>query len=144
MEKLLAVAAVVAMLLVTLCVSVGVQALSESQRYVHTYLNDAALGNMTYLEKPIFPVHFNESQIPIGQSWNVVCPLREGHSYHVYCYGDWVHTGAAPKTDYDIYVYNPRGALESSTPRRLGCLSILGRRWMTRFSFLRTRATTRS
>jgi hypothetical protein len=67
-EKLLAVAAVVAMLLVTLCVSVGVQALSESQRYVHTYLNDAALGNMTYIEKPIFPVHFNASQIPIGQS----------------------------------------------------------------------------
>jgi hypothetical protein len=81
---------------------------------------------MTYIEKPIFPVHFNDSQIPIGQSWNVVCPLREGHSYHVYCYGDWVHTGSVPKTDYDIYVYNPSGELESLHTEAAGLPEHLG------------------
>ena len=81
-----------------------VLAFPEYQRYVHTYLNSGDLGNWTYVEKPVFPVQINTSQISIGQNWSIVCPLSAGHSYHVYCYGAWVNMGPAPKTDYDIYV----------------------------------------
>jgi len=116
----------VALLFFTLRVSVEAQVLPEYQRYVHTYFNDAVLGNWTYVEKPMFPVYLNESQVPIGQNWTVICPLSAGHSYHVYCYGAWVHTGAAPKTDYDIYVYNPEGTLESMHTEAAGLPEHLG------------------
>jgi len=125
-QKLFAVVAVVALLFFTLRVSVEAQVLPEYQRYVHTYFNDAVLGNWTYVEKPMFPIYLNESQVPIGQNWTVVCPLQTGHSYHVYCYGAWVHTGAAPKTDYDIYVYNPEGTLESMHTEAAGLPEHLG------------------
>jgi len=125
-RKLLAVVAMVALLFFTLRVSVEAQVLPEYQRYVHTYFNDAVLGNWTYVEKPMFPVYLNESQVPIGQNWTVICPLSAGHSYHVYCYGAWVHTGAAPKTDYDIYVYNPEGTLESMHTEAAGLPEHLG------------------
>jgi len=125
-QKLLAVVAVVALLFFTLRVSVEAQVLPEYQRYVHTYFNDEVLGNWTYVEKPVFPVYLNESQVPIGQNWTVVCPLSAGHSYHVYCYGAWVHTGAAPKTDYDIYVYDPEGKLESMHTEAAGLPEHLG------------------
>jgi hypothetical protein len=115
-----------AMLLITLSVSVGAPASTEYERYVHTYTNDGALGNWTYLEKPLFPVYFNTSQIAIGQNWTVVCPLQAEHSYHVYCYGSWVHTGPEPKTDYDIYVYNPAGELESMHTEAAGLPEHLG------------------
>ena len=126
MQRLFAVAAVVALLVFTLGLNVGAQVYLEYQRYVHTYFNDAVLGNWTYVEKPMFPVYLNESQVPIGQNWTVVCPLSAGHSYHVYCYGAWVHTGAAPKTDYDIYVYNQEGTLESMHTEAAGLPEHLG------------------
>ena len=125
-QKLLVVAAVVALLFFTLRFSVGAQVYPEYQRHVHTYFNDAVLGNWTYVEKPMFPVYLNESQVPIGQNWTIVCPLQAGHSYHVYCYGAWVNTGAAPKTDYDIYVYNPEGVLESLHTEAAGLPEHLG------------------
>jgi hypothetical protein len=125
-QKLLAIVAVVTLLFFTLRVSVKAQVLPEYQRYVHTYYNDAVLGNWTYVEKPMFPVYLNESQVPIGQNWTVVCPLAAGHSYHVYCYGAWVHTGPEPKTDYDIYVYNPEGTLESMHTEAAGLPEHLG------------------
>jgi hypothetical protein len=31
----------------------------------------------------------------------------------VYFYGQWINNGSNPKTDYDVYVYNPLGKLES-------------------------------
>jgi hypothetical protein len=74
----------------------------------------------------MFPVYLNESQVPIGKNWTVVCPLQADHSYHVYCYGAWVHTGDAPKTDYDIYVYNPQGELESMHTEAAGLPEHLG------------------
>jgi hypothetical protein len=98
----------------------------EYQQYVHTYVNDGERGNWTYVEKPRFPVYLNESQVPIGQNYTVVCPLQAGHSYHVYCYGAWVHTGDEPKTDYDIYVYNPQGELESMHTEAAGLPEHLG------------------
>ena len=123
---LLAVGFVATMLFVTIGLSVGAQSFPEYQRYVHSYTNDAVLGNWTYVEKPLFPVYFNTSQIAIGKNWTIVCPLQASHTYHVYCYGAWVNTGSAPKTDYDIYVYNPKGALESMHTEAAGLPEHLG------------------
>lgn len=114
------------MIVFTQLLNVTAQTAIEYQRYVHTYLNAPGKGNWTYIEKPIFPIYINSSQIPIGQNWTIVCPLEAGHSYHVYCYGAWVHTGSKPKTDYDIYVYNPQGSLESTHTESAGLPEHLG------------------
>jgi len=106
-------------------ISIRAQSFPESQRYVHNYLN-SAVGNWTYVAKPMFPVLFNDSQILIGQNWSVVCPLRANHSYHVYCYGEWVNNGSEPKTDYDVYVYNPLGELEGYHTESAGLPEHLG------------------
>jgi len=98
----------------------------EYQNYVHTYLNSAGLGNWTYMEKPTFPVLLNKSQVQIGQNWSIVCPLEANHTYHVYCYGEWVNNGSEPKTDYDIYVYNPLSELEGYHTESAGLPEHLG------------------
>jgi hypothetical protein len=78
------------------------------------------------MEKPMFPIHFNQSQIPVGSNWTVVSPLTANHTYHVYFYGKWVDEGSKPSTDYDVYVYNSLGELEgyhtesSGVPEHLG------------------------
>ena len=120
------VVAMVASLFLVPRFSVEAQVFPEYQRYVHTYFNYGVLGNWTYVEKPMFPVYLNDSQVSIGQNWSVVCPLQANHSYHVYCYGAWVNTGAEPKTDYDIYVYNPEGTLESMHTEAAGLPEHLG------------------
>ena len=97
----------------------------EYTRYVHTFINSES-GNYTLVEKPIFPVMINNSQIQIGRNWTIICPLEEGHNYHVYCYGAWVNTTSAAKTDYDIYVFNPQGNLESSHTEAAGFPEHLG------------------
>jgi hypothetical protein len=106
-------------------ISIRAQSFPEYQRYVHNYLN-SAVGNWTYVSKPMFPVLFNDSQILVGQNWSVVCPLRANHSYHVYCYGKWVNNGSEPRTDYDIYVYNPLGEMESYHTESAGLPEHLG------------------
>jgi hypothetical protein len=126
MQRLFAIVILVALLFVNLGFSVDAPAFPEYQRYVHTYVNDGERGNWTYVEKPMFPIYLNESQVPIGQNYTVVCPLQADHSYHVYCYGAWVHTGDEPKTDYDIYVYNPQGDLESMHTEAAGLPEHLG------------------
>jgi len=106
-----------------------VQALTffqEYNKYVHNYINFGDSGNWTYIEKPMFPVLFNTSQLQIGQNWSVICPLRANHSYHVYCYGEWVNNGSEPKTDYDIYVYNPLGEMEGYHTESAGLPEHLG------------------
>ncbi|NWG10522.1 hypothetical protein HXY33_02040 [Candidatus Bathyarchaeota archaeon] len=92
-------------------ISVQTWASQEYQQYVNNYLNSGVLGNWTYLEKPLFPIAFNESQIFIGQNWSVVTPLLANHSYHIYCYGEWINNSSEPQTDYDIYVYDPLGEM---------------------------------
>jgi hypothetical protein len=99
---------------------------SEYQRFVHNYLNSEALGNWTCVEKPVFPVVFNDSQILVGQNWSIVCPLFSNRRYHVYCYGGWVDYGPEPKTDYDIYVYNPLGEMEGYHTESAGLPEHLG------------------
>jgi hypothetical protein len=126
MQRIFTIAVIAALLITTLQFKVDAQidaeAYPEYARYVHTDW----VGNLTYVEKPMFPVYLNESQVPIGDSWTVVCPLQANHSYHVYCYGDWVHTGDEPKTDYDIYVYNPEGELEGTHTEAAGLPEHLG------------------
>jgi len=89
-----------------------VLASSEYEGYIHDFIDGPIRGNWTFVEKPMLPVYFNESKIPVGANWTVVCPLIANHSYHVYFYGEWIDYGAYPSTDYDIYVYNPLGELE--------------------------------
>ncbi|MEM3626977.1 MAG: hypothetical protein QXZ25_03015 [Candidatus Bathyarchaeia archaeon] len=93
---------------------------SEYERYVRMYTIPGRLGNWTYMQKPMFPIFFNSSQILVGQNWSVVCPLLANHSYHVYCYGEWVTNGSEPRTDYDIYVYNPLGEMEDYNTESAG------------------------
>lgn len=102
------------------------QSYPEYLRYVHTYVNSTSLGNYTYVEKPVFPVFLNESQVAVGQNWSIVCPLRANHSYHVYCYGEWVDHGDEPETDYDVYVYDPFGGLASYHTEAAGLPEHLG------------------
>jgi hypothetical protein len=112
-------------LTIKLSCNIQVQGAGEYERYVHRYVNSPP-GNWTYLEKPVFPVFFNESQIHVGQNWSLVCPLVANHSYHVYYYGKWIDTGPNPQTDYDIYVYDPLGGLESYHTEAAGLLEHLG------------------
>ena len=112
-ELVLALALIIfATLVGSLAPKVGAYTFSgEYQEFVHTYLNSASMGNWTYMEKPMFPVLFNTSQIQIGKNWTIVCPLEANHSYHIYYYGKFINNGSEPKTDYDIYVYDPLGEM---------------------------------
>lgn len=85
------------------------------------------LGNWTYVSKPVSPVKINESQIPIGANWTYVYTLNNKSNYHVYCYGKWVDCDpASAKTDYDIFVYDPSGELESYHTEAAGLPEHLG------------------
>ena len=98
---------------------------SEYTNYVHTNVNSAS-GNYTYIEKPIFPVMINNSQIQIGANWTITCPLKADHNYHVYFYGACINISSQAKTDYDIYVYDPSGNLESTHTEAAGLPEHLG------------------
>jgi len=50
------------------------------------------LGNWTYVNKPVYPVKVDASQIPVSRNWTYVCPLDRSCSYHVYFYRDWIDT----------------------------------------------------
>jgi len=82
--------------------------------------------NPTYINKPVFPIKFNASQIPVGSNWTLVYNLHANTTYHAYCYGKWINNGSEPKTDYDIYVYNPLGELESYHTEAAGLPEHLG------------------
>jgi hypothetical protein len=103
-----------------------VEGLSESDTYVHDFVDVPPFGNWTFVEKPMFPVYLNQSQIPVGANWTVVYPLTANKSYHVYCYGEWVDYGSNPSTDYDMYVYNPLGQLEGYHTESAGLPEHLG------------------
>jgi hypothetical protein len=136
-RKLLAVLLAVAMLTATFVCNVQAQAGSaadspvenqkvsvETQKFVHNFTRST--GNGTYIEKPVFPVKIGNMTIPVGENYTIICPLVAGNTYHVYCYGDWVHTGPEPKTDYDINVYNPQKQLESIHTEAAGLPEHLG------------------
>jgi hypothetical protein len=128
--KALSLIIMLALTMCSVCMAFGsglqLTATSEYTKFVQTYMNSGVLGNWTLVQKPIFPVLLNSSQVAIGKNWTIVCPLVEGHNYHVYCYGAWVNTSSAAKTDYDIYVYDPQGNLESSHTEAAGLPEHLG------------------
>ena len=97
---------------------------TEYVNNVYTYMSSTE--NYTYVDKPIFPVLINQSQILVGQNWTVICPLQANHNYHIYCMGDWVNTSSAASTDYDFYVYGPDGNLVSSHTESAGFPPHLG------------------
>ncbi|MEA2090558.1 MAG: hypothetical protein U9O89_07395 [Thermoproteota archaeon] len=81
----------------------------------------------TYVTKPVYPVKINASQIPIGANETYVYTLEENHTYHVYCYGEWVdYNPYHNKTDYDIFVYNPVGEQVSYHTEAAGLPEHLG------------------
>ncbi len=116
-------ARVLRILLVALLVSFGtntthsakVQASSTPRVPYH-------LGNWTYVNKPVYAVFINDSQIPVGKNWTYVYTLSHSSFYHVYFYGDWIGT----LTDYDIYVYDPSGKLETLHTEAAGLPEHLG------------------
>jgi hypothetical protein len=112
------------MLAVTLGLTCGSTALTEYERYVHYSTQDG--NNQIVIDKPVFPARIYNASIPIGGNVTITCPLQADHTYHVYIYGDWVHTGPEPKTDYDIYVYSPEGTMESSHTEAAGLPEHLG------------------
>ncbi len=103
-----------------------IQSFPEYEKYVHKFLNQPPYGNWTYVEKPMFPIYFNQSEIGIGSNWTIVSPLIENHTYHVYAYGEWINPNSDPSTDYDIYVYNPRNELEGYHTESAGLPEHLG------------------
>ena len=98
----------------------------EYDRYVRSFINQPPYGNWTYVQKPVFPVFFNESTIAVGSNWTIVSPLIADHTYHVYAYGEWVDEESDPSTDYDVYVYNPLGELEGYHTESAGMPEHLG------------------
>lgn len=110
----------------SLSFSAEAQSFLEYEKYVHTHLNSGVLGNWTYMQKPMFPVFLNDSQVQIGKNWSVVCPLRANHSYHAYCYGEWIDWDWEPQTDYDVYVYDPFGEMEGYHTESAGFPEHLG------------------
>jgi hypothetical protein len=123
--KILSIILVTTFLLLPGCLGLQLTTTCDYTTNVHTYVNSSQ-GNITYVDKPFFPVMINNSQIQIGQNWTIAVPLEANHNYHVYCYGVWVNTSSAAKTDYDIYVFDPQGNLESSHTEAAGFPEHLG------------------
>ncbi|MDG6223405.1 MAG: hypothetical protein QCH99_09115 [Candidatus Bathyarchaeota archaeon] len=85
------------------------------------------LGKWDYISKPVLPVYINASEIEIGEYKTFVYPLEEGKMYRVYCYGEWIdYAPETNKTDYDLFVYNPSGKLESYHTEAAGLPEHLG------------------
>ncbi len=123
--KILSIILVATMFLLPACLGLQLTTTYDYTSYVHTYVNSNN-GNITYVDKPCFPVMINNNQIQIGKNWTIVVPLEANHEYHVYCYGAWVNTSSAAKTDYDIYVFDPQGSLESLHTEAAGFPEHLG------------------
>ncbi len=102
------------------------QGQTEYQSYVLNNLYSSTWGNYTYLEKPGFPVYIANNSIPIGQNYTIICPLQANHMYHIYLYGAYISNGSSALTDYDVYVYNPDGTLESAHTPAAGVAPNLG------------------
>jgi len=96
------------------------------QDWTFTYINEPPYGNWTFTRRPTCPMQINASQIQIGANWTYVYTLTANHTYHVYCYGDWINDGTTPETDYDIYVYNSLGELEGYHTEAAGLPEHLG------------------
>jgi hypothetical protein len=80
-------------------------------------------GNWTYIDKLGFPILVDN--IGIGENWTYVFNLNKDQLYHVYFYGNWV-SQIGEETDYDIFVYDPNGNLETYHTESAGLIEHLG------------------
>jgi hypothetical protein len=88
---------------------VAVSSLSFTEDWILTFIEESPYGNWSLIQKPVSPVRINSTQIPVGGNWTYVYQLEANHTYHVYCYGDWINNGSTPATDYDIFLFDPLG-----------------------------------
>ncbi|MEM0253085.1 MAG: hypothetical protein QXK78_00765 [Candidatus Bathyarchaeia archaeon] len=100
-------------------VSVNIRDDSEYQQHVK-FNGEKDATKTIIIKKPMFPIRFNDGQIPIGSHCKVACTLGANKSYHIYLYGSWVNLGSDPKTDYDIFVYNLLGELDCNSTNAAG------------------------
>jgi hypothetical protein len=124
LSSIIIIVLIISSLLITQAYGLQLTTTPEYIHYVHTSSNTQ--GNYTYVEKPIFPITINNSQIQIGGNWTIICPLQAEHSYHVYCYGAWINVSSAAKTDYDISVLDPQGDLVGTHTEAAGLPEHLG------------------
>lgn len=77
--------------------------------------------------KHVKPIKIGENVIPRGSSKTYSFELNRSLTYHVYMTGPWVEeVSEEEKTDYDIYVYNPFGVLETLHTEAAGLPEHLG------------------
>ena len=93
-----------------------------SEAYVPPHIWDYHQGNWTYVEQLGFPINVSKDQIDIGKNWTYIFTLDNNSQYHVYFYGEWLGT----ETDYDIFVYDPQGYLETYHTESHGLIEHLG------------------
>lgn len=98
------------------CLFPGSMAVTPPERW------DYRQGNWTYIEKLGFPVNITRNHIGIGKNWTYVFNLDNDSQYHVYFYGKWIGT----TTDYDIFVYDPDGNMETYHTASFGLMEHLG------------------
>jgi hypothetical protein len=96
--------------------------LTGSEAYVPPQSWDYHQGNWTYVETLGFPLNISRGHIEIGQNWTYIFTLDNDSQYHVYFYGEWLGT----ETDYDIFVYDPQGYLETYHTESHGLIEHLG------------------
>jgi hypothetical protein len=80
-------------------------------------------GNWTYIDKLGLPTPVDN--IGIGENWTYVFNLNKDQLYHVYFYGEWI-SQIGKETDYDIFVYDPNGNLETYHTESAGLIEHLG------------------
>jgi len=112
--------------IVTSWFTIAVSSFVYEENWVYTYINEPPYGNWTFTRRPVSPMKINDSLIQVGANWTYVYTLSANHTYHIYCYGDWIRDGPTPETDYDIYVYNPFGELEGYHTEAAGLPEHLG------------------
>jgi len=84
-------------------------------------------GSTTYVDKPVLPQRISNTTIPIGTTYTYIYPLTADKLYHVYCFGKGIQPNSTkPKTDYDIYVYDPDHVLVSYHTSAAGLPEHLG------------------
>lgn len=77
--------------------------------------------------KHVNPVMIAEGEIPLGSSKTYSYALNRSLTYHVYITGPWVEeVSEEERTDYDIYVYDPRWYQETFHTEAAGLPEHLG------------------
>ncbi len=79
----------------------------------------------TYVSKLGYPINIPTNYIGSNQTRGYVFNLNNDNLYHVYFYGNWSMANGT-KTDYDVFVYDPSGNLETYHTESAGLMEHLG------------------